>query len=240
VEIVPHRAVYRLLAADPASAAGERPEGMLAVEWRADCRGWESRQRMVLRLAGAEGATRALELRFWSFESRDGTRLRFSLRSQGDARGGAIRFAGEARLPEPGAAGEVRFSAPEGVTLALSEGVRFPLAHLRRLIEAARAGRTTVRDLLFDGTGPSGMSLVAAAIGPLTGDRSAARSRWPVALVYYPANGDTLLPTFAMRFLLEETGILRELEMDYGRFRVRGELELLELLPLPACGLEAE
>ena len=96
VDLLSYRAAYRLSldATGPQSAGGpglESVRGALVLEWRADCTGWLSQQRInyVARATEGEGFTQ--DVRFSSWEAPDYTRLRFNVRNFDDGRAGETR-----------------------------------------------------------------------------------------------------------------------------------------------------
>jgi EipB-like len=236
VELLSHRAAYRLslVSADRDSGiAGVR--GGLVVEWRASCDGWLSHQRLGFVAATEEGPGFTYDVRFSSWESRDDTKLRFTMRAYDDGELGE-EFRGEAALDGPGRGGEVRFTVPDKDPMALPAGTIFPTQHVRQILEAARAGEQFVAHEVFDGSGEDGLSRVTAVIGEpreIEGER-----RWRVNLAYYDlagANGGDVLPAFELAFDVNEGGVLHEVRLDYGEFALQGELEQLERLPVESC-----
>jgi hypothetical protein len=64
-------------------------------------------------------------------------------------------------------------------------------------------------------------------------DRSA--RAWPLSMAYYNIGGGQEAPEFEATFLLDDKGILYDVELDYGDFRLGADLEQLELLDRPDC-----
>ena len=95
----PHVAAYRLTLADQTAIGNPFIEvrGGLVIEWRLACDGWLSRQRLAFVGTLQEGGTLGHDVRFSSWESLDGTRMRYSYRSYDD-RQLQEEFRGEARL----------------------------------------------------------------------------------------------------------------------------------------------
>ena len=240
VDLLSYRAAYRLSldAAGRQSAVGpslESVRGALVLEWRADCTGWLSQQRINYVAQAAEGQGFTQDVRFSSWEAPDYTRLRFNVRNFEDGKAGET-FSGAAALSAPGAKGEARYSEPAGSPpVALPPGTLFPTEHVRKLIEAAQAGERIHSSIVFDGSGAEALNLVTAVIGdggpaPGSGER-----RWPVRLAYHDAASDDALPEFEISFGLTDSGVLHDIRLDYGDFTLKGELEKLEPLAEPRC-----
>jgi hypothetical protein len=239
VELLSHRAAYRLSLADARSASGlARVHGALVMEWRASCEGWISNQRLGFVAEAAEGPGFTYDVRFSSWESADNTRLRFSVRSF-DNGGLAEEFRGQATLDALGGRGLVRYVEPAESVVELPAGTLFPTEHVRQLIAAARAGRTVVTHEVFDGSGPEALTRVSAVIGkpraePAAADGSASL-RWPVSLAYHSVKSADATPEFELAFALGEDGVLHDVTLDYGDFRLEAELEQLDRFPPSRC-----
>ena len=223
MELLSHRAAYRLSLArsDPASGISE-VQGGLVLEWRAGCEGSLSQQRLGFVALTEDGPDVTYDVRFSSWESPDGTQLRFTMRSfDGDKL--FEEFRGTAALEAPGAAGLVRYDIPGEKDIDLPSGTIFPTAHVQQLIEAARAGRQLVTHSVFDGAGPEALSKVTAVIAParqVTAEGAAPETRWPMSLAYYNAAEPDALPEFEIAFALGERGVLHDVTLDYGDFEL--------------------
>jgi EipB-like len=254
-ELTSHRAAYRLGLAD-----GERSpdlvqaDGVLGIEWRVACDGWLSRQFLAFKAQTQEGEELSYDVRFSSWESSDNRRLRFTVRRFDE--GGRLdeEFRGEAVLGEeehgggaaPGDGGRgggvARFTVPEARTVELPPGTMFPTEHMQSVLASARSGERLVSHAVFDGSGFDALTQVTAVIGrpqreteSKEDERREPRRSWPVSMAYYAAAAGGDLPDFEVAFRLNDDGVLRELVLDYGEFRLSAVLESLEVLPPPDC-----
>lgn len=238
IELQSHRAAYRLtLAGSGAEVGFVDVRGALVIEWRAGCDGWLSRQRLGFVASTEEGEGLTYDVRFSSWESRDRTRIRFTLRSY-DGSELYEEYRGEAALDAPGASGRAHYEQPRTVEVELPAGTMFPTEQLARLIEDARAGRRIARYTVFDGSGPDALNSVSAVIGApreVPGADGRPSRRWPVALAYFAPDSGSDEPSFEIAFDLDERGILYDVELDYGEFALEGELDSLELLEAQRC-----
>jgi hypothetical protein len=240
VDLLPHRAAYRLSLLEADDAAGlSDVRGGLVLEWRAACDGWLSQQRLGFVAQADEGPGFTYDVRFSSWEARDRTAMRFNVRSF-DGERLEEEYRGQAQLEGPGGGGTVRYAVPEGEEASLPVGTVFPTQHVQDLIAAARAGERFVAREVFDGSGEDALTLATAVIGParevtLPAGGGSER-RWPVGLAYFPvAVGGDALPEFEIGFTLTEGGVFHDVTLDYGDFRLKAELEKLEPLDRPAC-----
>lgn len=238
VELLPHRAAYRLSLLDTDDAAGlSEVRGGLVLEWRAACDGWLSQQRLGFVAQADEGPGFTYDVRFSSWEARDRTAMRFNVRSF-DGERLEEEFRGQAQLEGPGGKGKVSYAVPEGEEAALPAGTVFPTEHVQNLIAAARAGERFVAREVFDGSGEDALTRATAVIGPAHDVRlpeGGSERRWQVGLAYFPVAGDDALPQFEIAFDLSEGGVLHDVTLDYGDFSLKAELEKLEPLDQPAC-----
>lgn len=239
VDLLPHRAAYRLSLAQAEPGVGlVEAHGGLVLEWRAACDGWLSQQRLGFVASSDEGPGLTYDVRFSSWEARDDTRMRFAVRSHGEA-GLREEFRGTAQLEGPGGKGIARYDVPEGRSIALPAGTLFPTEHVRRLIASAKAGERIAIHDLFDGSGPDALARVTAVIGAPkvmpAAEGGVREHRWPVSLAYHRLDVADELPQFELSFLLGERGVLHDVMLDYGDFTLRAELERLETLEAPTC-----
>jgi hypothetical protein len=243
VNLLPHRAAYRLSLAEAESSSGlAAVRGGLVLEWRAACDGWLSLQRLGFVAESDEGPGFTYDVRFSSWESRDNTQLRFNVRSFDGPRV-QEEFRGLATLEGPGARGAARYSLPEGDVVELPAGTIFPTEHVADLIEAAQAGERVVSRQVFDGSGENALTRATAIIGKPEAVRPAGGTggeerRWPVGIAYFgegKAEGDDALPQFEISFNLSEGGVLHDVRLDYGEFTLDARLERLETFDQPDC-----
>jgi len=235
-QIMPHRALYELGLAGRTSTLVDA-DGAFAVEWRAQCEGIASRQRLWFVGSLPGGGELDYDVRFTTWESADDRRMRFSMRSYQDGRV-VEEFRGQARMPEDGGPGRATYTVPKGVEMRLPPETLFPTAHMERLIDEAAAGAAVVSAALFDGAGvgSEALTFVTAAIGDPVAPRDEIGRAWPMALAYHAlAEGGTDTPLFELSFELSEAGVMRHVRLDYGAFALKAELERFERLSPPRC-----
>lgn len=236
----PHVAAYRLSLAGGADMANPFSEvrGGLVVEWRLTCDGWLSRQRLAFVGTLQEGGDLAHDVRFSSWEALDGARMRYSYRSYGD-HDLQEEFRGEAVL-RPAEGGVATFSAPSDRRVQLPAGTVFPTVHIQQVLSEAQAGERFVSHQVFDGAGFDALTQITSVIGqprliePLAEQEDDGRA-WPISMAYYALEMASDMPKFEANFLLGENGVLHDVVLDYGDFKLQGELESLDLLERPDC-----
>jgi hypothetical protein len=237
--LLSHRALYRLTLADSDTGSSlTRVRGGLVLEWRAACDGWLSQQRLGFVAEATEGPGFAYDVRFSSWESLDRTQLRFNVRSF-DGTTKEEEFRGSARLSAPGAEGVVNYTLPKLEEVPLPAGTIFPTEHVADLIAAAQAGEHILSRQVFDGSGEDALTRATAVIGQaktVTTPDGGSQTAWPISLAYFPLEGDDALPQFEISFDLSQVGVMSNVQLDYGEFKLDAALEKLETLPAPDCG----
>ncbi|GJD32914.1 hypothetical protein PMNALOAF_4194 [Methylobacterium adhaesivum] len=254
VRLASHRAVYDLsLAQSGGTRAVESARGRIVIEFSGDaCKGYNMQTRQVTVLESGETGSRTSDLRNTTFEGADGHSYRFKVATllngtPGQSVDGTAETSAEAL--------KVRLKEPKRETFEAKGEVLFPTAHMRRLIEAAREGRTTLSVKVYDGT-DDGRKVydTLAVIGhaaparqetaetgaakaeaerdkPLREGDMAGMTHWPVTLSYFTAGAGERTPIYVLTFDLYENGVSGNLRLDYGEFAVAGNLTRLEKLP---------
>jgi len=260
VHLAPHRAVYDLsLSGSSGTRAVEGARGRIVFDFTGDsCKGFALQYRQVTVLESSESGSRTSDLRNTTFESGDGRSFRF--RTQSDLNGkAAAPVDGNAERGDRGV--DITLKQPKRGEMAVAGEVLFPAAHMRRLIEAARAGQSTVAVKVFDGSddgrkvydtlaviGPQ--RAVAAEANKLATDKPdapkpaavpadaplrqgpmATMPHWPVTLSYFSPGEGERTPVYVLAFDLYENGVSGALRLDYGEFSLKGELSRIDLTP---------
>jgi hypothetical protein len=260
VHLAPHRAVYDLsLSGSSGTRAVESARGRIVFDFSGDaCKGFALQYRQVTVLESSESGTRTSDLRNTTFESGDGRNFRF--RTQSDLNGKAAALVdGNAERGDKGL--DITLKQPKRGEMAVPGEVLFPAAHMRRLIEAAQAGQTTVAVKVFDGSddgrkvydtlaviGPQRMAAkpdapsdvrpsdaprpaAAPVEAPLREGAMASMPHWPVTLSYFSPGEGERTPVYVLAFDLYENGVSGALRLDYGEFSLKGELSRIDLTP---------
>jgi outer membrane protein OmpA-like peptidoglycan-associated protein len=142
--------------------------------------------------------------------------------------------------------GVAEFSKPEQTTIPLKPDTLFPTAHTLFLIERAQAGEQFVVRNVFDGTTVDDATMISAVIGPTLKpgldpydkpikNTLLLRPGWHVRLAFFPSESKSEEPDYELSMRLLDNGVSQNMELDYGDYVVRAELEQIEPLPRPAC-----
>ena len=243
VELQPHRAFYdlRLESAKPASGITAL-SGRLALEWADACEGYTLTQRMGFRVVKTGAGEMASDLYIATWESRDGTVLRYNIRNT--VNGKVVEeFSGRARLEAPGKGGVATFTKPRPMTVELPPGTVFPSEHTRLLVEHALAGERRVARTVFEGMDGDSLRQAFAFLGTARAPETEGQrhellrglTSWPVRIAFFPVGGGGDVPDYEIGLRLFANGVGDEVRLDYGEFTVGGRLTRLEALPDSGC-----
>ncbi len=239
-----HRAAYRLKLDSSHRMSGlAGVNGGLVIEWQRSCDGWLSHQRLGFVAATEGGGDFSHDVRFSSWEASDGSQMRYTVRSYD---GDQLReeYMGKATIESPDGSGIASFTKPDEREVALPPGTVFPADHFNRVLTEAGNGNAFISHEVFDGWGYDALTQVTSVIGELRNyepsseeelPSKAEAEAWPVSMAYYSLATQSDIPEFEAKFMLTDEGVLQELLLDYGDFRLKATLAEFERLDEPAC-----
>jgi hypothetical protein len=244
VVLSPHRAVYDL-ALDTTKPARniDSARGRIAFDFTGDaCDGYALSFRQVTQLNSSEAGPRTIDARTTSFEAGDGASYRFKTESTTGGPPDVVDGTAE----KAGAGYEVKLRAPTVETHREGADALFPNAQMKAVIEAARAGKTTLSVRLYDGANTGKevydtLSVIGKRIEakpsetPLQTAAFEKMARWPVTISYFKVGSGETTPAYTISFELWENGVTGAVKLDYGAFALRGTLTRLDLLPAADC-----
>ncbi len=245
-----HRAAYELsLASGDANGppSGETPvaaTGLIAYEFRGSvCEGYASNFRQVTQLQRGEGEPIASDVSSVTYEDAAGKSLKFEIAGRGGASEDPPISGSAARGVGGGI--EVQLFKPAKAKLDLGADVLFPTQHIERIIEAAKAGATTLEARVYDGSDTGKkvfhtLSVIGREATTPSPDATAAPElanvpRWPVTVSYFDEGQPDAPPDYTLSFDLYENGVSGSLKLDYGTFALNARLAKLEWLKTEPC-----
>jgi hypothetical protein len=246
INLAQHRAIYDLtLAQSHGQRAVEAVRGRILYDFSGSpCDGYALQFRQVSELDNGEGKVSLSDLRAVTWEDANAKTFRFNSENYVDHEK-VDSVDGRAERNSDRLA--VKLSKPKEQAFNLESGMVFPTEHIRRIIEAARAGQTILDFPVYDGseTGQKvyyTMTIIGREIRPgekpptdAAAGKTALKglSRWPVTIRYFDKNfkeaSGEQTPAYAISFELYENGISRALVLDYGDFTVKGEMTKLDI-----------
>jgi hypothetical protein len=254
IQLAPHVAVYDLkLTSSRGKRSLEAVRGRIVYDFSGSaCEGYALKFRQVTELDSGEGKVALSDLRTTTWEEGEAKSFRFKSENFMDDKQ-VTGVDGRAERDRKTVA--VKLTKPGGKTLDVGSVV-FPTEHMRRLIEAARAGQTLLELAVYDGSDDGekiyqSLAVIGHKIEPdekkpedaaATQNSLAGLARWPVTISYFDkskkkADDDPSeqTPIYAIGFEMYENGISRALKLDYGDFVVDGTMTSLEVKSAKPC-----
>ncbi|MBI2714579.1 MAG: cell envelope integrity EipB family protein [Rhizobiales bacterium] len=254
VQLAPHRAIYDLkLSKSHGSRGIQAVRGRILYDFSGNaCDGYALQFRQVSELDSGEGKAALSDLRSTTWEDGAAKKFRFNSENMLNDRA-ADKVDGHAE--RSGEAVAVSLSKPKGKTFDVPPGAVFPTEHMRRIIIAAREGKSILEFPVYDGseTGEklyNTLTVIGRAIAPgVKPPQDAAAkfpelaklARWPVTISYFDRQDDKAdhageqTPVYSISFELYENGISRALILDYTNFTITGEMTSLEMKKEKPC-----
>jgi len=247
-----HRAVYDLkLSSTRGKRAMNAVRGRILYDFSGSaCEGYALQFRQVSELDSGEGKVIVSDLRATSWEDGAAKRLRFHSQNFFDEN---LRDSVDGQAERDGDGVAVELKAPGEKKLDLKNELVFPTEHVRRIITAAREGKTLLQVAVYDGSDTGEkiydtLTIIGKAIAPdehkptdaVAGQAAfAGLTRWPVTISYFDRGvtekSGEQTPVYAITFELYENGVSRALLLDYGDFVLTGEMTSLEMKDAKAC-----
>jgi hypothetical protein len=252
VLLAPHRAIYDLKLSKSRGTRGiEGIRGRILYDFSGNaCEGYELQFRQVSELDSGEGRPALSDLRSTTWEDGDAKKFRFNSENLFNEQRTEVVDGHAERNAKTVA---VSLSKPKSKKFAMPAGAVFPTEHMRRIIAAAREGKSVLELSVYDGaeTGEklyNTLTVIGRPIPP--GEKTpidagskiaelASLTRWPVTISYFDKdeksqNGEQT-PVYSIGFELYENGISRALVLDYTDFTISGEMTSLELKQTKPC-----
>jgi hypothetical protein len=249
-ELASHRAVYELkLAQSHGNSSTVSARGRILYDFAGSaCEGYKLEFRQVSELDNGEGKVSLSDLRSNTWE--DGDAKNFHFKSENYMNQRLVdQVDGQAvRQPDNIA---VTLTKPKDAKLNIDRSIVFPTEHVRRILEAAHAGKTILEFPVYDGSEKgekvyNTLTVMGHVIAPgerVPTDAAAGQQalagliRWPVTVSYFDRKGAAgeQTPVYSIKFELYENGISRALLLDYNDFAISGELKSLEIRDVKPC-----
>lgn len=237
-----HQALYELsLVKSRGSNAINGARGRIVYDFSGNaCEGYTSQFRQVSELDSGEGKLTLSDLRSTSWEDAEGKSYRFKIDTRMNDTDAAPVDGSAERV---GDHITVKLKQPVAKTFNLEGKVVFPTEQIQHIIAAARAGKSVLELMVYDGSdnGEKVYNTLSVIGQPIPGTRSIAApdpstandqmktlTRWPVTVSYYDrdakAKDGEQTPVYAMSFELFENGVSRALVLDYNDFVISGAM----------------
>ena len=254
VFLAPHRAVYDLKLKESHGTRGiEAVRGRILYDFSGNtCEGYELQFRQVSELDSSEGKTALSDLRSTTWEDGNAKTFRFNSENLLDDKPTDVVDGHAERNTQTVA---VDLSKPTAKKFTVSVSAVFPTEHMRRIIIAAREGKSILEFPVYDGSDNgeklySTLTVIGQPIPPGSKplDDASAKfaelanlTRWPVTISYFEQQNEKAehageqTPVYAISFELFENGISRALTLDYSDFVIKGDMTSLDIKKSKPC-----
>ena len=252
VPFLPHQAVYDLsLQKSRGNATVNNAKGRILYNFTGSvCEGYTTDFRQVSQLDTGESKSTFSDLRSTSWEDGDGNNYRFKIETRmNDSDAASVDGIAE----RSGKTVTVKLKKPTVKTFTIENAV-FPTEQVKLIIEAARAGKSLLELVVYDGSdnGEKVYNTLTVIGQPIPGTRAPAKpdpttnheqfkplTRWPVTVSYYDAatksDAGEQTPVYAMSFELYEDGVSRALMLDYNDFVISGAMGKIDIKDSKPC-----
>ncbi|MBY0462403.1 MAG: cell envelope integrity EipB family protein [Alphaproteobacteria bacterium] len=244
IELIPHRAEYSVKHIKSEGGNVTDVRGRLSVQLMDTGDGWTFEQRSELLVYYATGVSQQYITSIASFESKDGGRYHFTVRTlRNGAEEGIMKGEGYIASSSPG---KVIYKEPIPKELTLPVGCLFPLQHLKQSLEAANAGETVFSNkVVFDGssdtTEPVDVNVVINSIkNPklvINDPRLLSVDKlWSLQMAIFARGNNNPDPDYEITQDVLPSGIITAMTMGYGEagFSVKLVLEKVDIFPTSA------
>lgn len=250
IVLAPHRAIYNLKLLRASRTGGiNSVRGRIVYDFSGSaCEGYALRLRQMSELVSGEGDVLS-DLRSTTWEDNAAKRFRFNSENLVNEKPTDAVDGHADRTP---AAVRVTLDRPETKRFSVPAAAVFPTEHTRRIIAAARAGKSILTLPVYDGSDNGEkiydtITVIGKPIAKPAADASAKISalsgltRWPVSIGYFEKESAALersgeqTPVYSISFELYENGVSRALVLGYKDFTLEGDLTGLEMKKPKAC-----
>jgi len=254
VLLAPYRAVYELrLDKSRGIRTTQAVNGRIVINFSgSSCEGYAQQFHQATELLSVEGETTLNDLRGTTWEDGAARIFRFySITSHDNAQTETV----DGHAERDAKSVTVSLRKPKRESFREPADAVFPVEQIRRLIEAARAGRRIVAFPVYDGseTGKklyNTMTVIGRAIPPGSRppDSAAGKdpamnrlTRWPVTISYYDQENaqqrqsGEQTPAYITGFELYENGIARALQLTSSDIIIKGRLTSLKVMKPKPC-----
>jgi hypothetical protein len=234
--ILPHKATYAIsLDKNYGQDDVADANGWMTIQVIDTGDGWIFDQHSSLIIYNSEGEAQQINTRVNSWQNYPGDRYRFNCST---LRNGVQEdnIEGEAKIENNQCM--VQYSKPTTTDVQLPSNTIFPLHYLIHVLNEAKAGKTVVSDVIFDGSSETQEpvavdTIVGAPQDPhliIGGTESLMTKKvWPMHIAVYPTNSNNPDPDYEMRQSVLDVGIVKDMTLDYGTFSVKATIEKIEL-----------
>ena len=253
VPFLAHQAAYELsLLKSRRNPAVDGASGRILYSFTgSECDGYTTEFRQVSKVDTEGGKSKVSDMRSTSWEDAAAKTYRFHISTTTDQ---VETSSVDGYAERSGDTVTVKLKQPSAKTFTLGKDIVFPTEQVRRIIDAAREGKSLLELDVYDGSedGQKVFHTLTVIGQPVAGDRAPATpdvgsgtdtlkgmTRWPVTVSYYDKSAredaGEQTPEYAMSFELYENGVSRALKLDFNDFVIGGAMSKFDVKTAKAC-----
>jgi hypothetical protein len=216
-----------------------------------ECEGYTTEFRQVSQVDTEGGKSKVSDMRSTSWEDAAGKTYRFHISTITDQ----VETSNvDGYAERTGDTITVKLKQPSTRTFTISKDIVFPTEQVRKIIDAARDGKSLLELDVYDGSedGQKVFHTLTVIGQPIPGDRAPVKPdvgtetdtlkglmRWPVTVSYYDKaareDAGEQTPEYAMAFELYENGVSRALKLDFNDFVIGGAMSKFDIKTAKPC-----
>jgi hypothetical protein len=253
VPFLAHQAAYDLsLLKSRRSPAVDGASGRILYSFTgSECEGYTTEFRQVSQVDTEGGKSKVSDMRSTSWEDATGKTYRFHISTVTDQ----VETSNvDGYAERSGDTVTVKLKQPSARTFTISKDIVFPTEQVRKIIDAARDGKSLLELDVYDGSedGQKVFHTLTVIGQPIPGDRAPVKpdvgtetdtlkslARWPVTVSYYDKaareDAGEQTPEYAMSFELYENGVSRALKLDFNDFVIGGAMSKFDVKIAKPC-----
>lgn len=239
--IVAHKAFYEMEMGDRAQNSQIiNINGRSAFAIERDCSGWRSIEDYMIQFVAENGGMDSVLSHFESWEADSGDKYSFDIMEESSFEG-RKDFGGFVEL-DGGDAGNAYFTMAPEAAVRLPSDTMFPMRHVQKILRDAEAGEKIMAATVFTGAEPdSALMRTSTVVGGWreapAGDLGSLGQDgyWQINVAYFKPSSTTAEPAYEIAFSMQNNGVVRDYEINYGDFTITANLTSAEPVVTQEC-----
>lgn len=238
-QLLSHKATYILNVENIKNSFLEGGQGQTFFEIQEVCDGWNVREDYVLIYELPNKKSAKSFSSFTTFENKISTKHSFQLTEKSDLNG-KNDYQGFVEKNKKNISGSMINRNIKKLTF--NKNTLFPLEHLKKVIQKAKAGQTIFNADVFFGNEESNPIKTVSTV--ISNKRRAKVHKnknvstvmvWPIKIAFYSKAENKTSPDYEISLELDEVGVVYSYKVDYGDFEVTAKLKDFKVIEKKVC-----
>ena len=238
-QLLSHKATYILNVENIKNSFLEGGQGQTFFEIQEVCDGWNVREDYVLIYELPNKKSAKSFSSFTTFENKTSTKHSFQLTEKSDLNG-ENDYQGFVEKNKKNISGSMINRNIKKLTF--NKNTLFPLEHLKRVIQKAKAGQKFFNaDVFFGNEESNPIKTVSTVISNKrrakvhNNKNVSAVMVWPIKIAFYSKAENKTSPDYEISLELDEVGVVYSYKVDYGDFEVIAKLKDFKVIEKQVC-----